>query len=192
MSIDTRSRSGLHTPAMLKDAGGALRQTTQERMVLSEVTRVALDSFRLNKVRFALTAFGMVVGTASLILVVTIGLTGKQYILGQIQAIGANMIYAYYEGGSNSSTSKVEQDELTINDLRAAREEVNGIRAASPMVELHDRIAVGGGKERDILVLGVSPEYSEVRNLLVLAGRFFDEDDTNARNKVAVVTDKFA
>jgi len=154
--------------------------------------RFAYDTFCTNKVRFALTAFGMVVGTASLILVVTIGLTGKQYILGQIQAIGANMIYAYYEGGGNSSTSTVEQDQLTINDLRAAREEVTGIRAASPMVELHDRIAVGGGKERDILVLGVSPEYSEVRNLLVLAGRFFDEDDTAARNKVALVTEKFA
>ena len=161
-------------------------------LVFEEIMRFAYDTFCTNKVRFALTAFGMVVGTASLILVVTIGLTGKQYIMGQIQAIGANMIYAYYEGGSNSSISKVEQDELTINDMRAAREEVTGIRAASPMVELHDRIAVGGGKERDILVLGVSPQYADVRNLLVLSGRFFDEDDTNARNKVAVVTDKFA
>jgi len=161
-------------------------------LVFEEIMHFAYDTFCTNKVRFALTAFGMVVGTASLILVVTIGLTGKQYILGQIQAIGANMIYAYYEGGSNASTSTVSQDLLTIDDLRAAREEVTGIRAASPMVELHDRIAVGSGKERDILVLGVSPEYSEVRNLLVLAGRFFDEDDTAARNKVALVTDKFA
>jgi len=168
------------------------RVRKKPNLVFEEIMRFAYDTFCTNKVRFALTAFGMVVGTASLILVVTIGLTGKQYIMGQIQAIGANMIYAYYEGGSNSSISKVEQDELTINDMRAAREEVTGIRAASPMVELHDRIAVGGGKERDILVLGVSPQYADVRNLLVLSGRFFDEDDTNARNKVAVVTDKFA
>ena len=161
-------------------------------LVFAEIMHFAYETFCTNKVRFALTAFGMVVGTASLILVVTIGLTGKQYILGQIQAIGANMIYAYYEGGSNASTTTVTQDMLTIDDLRAVREEVNGIRAASPMVELHDRIAVGGGKERDILVLGVSPEYSEVRNLLVLAGRFFDDDDTTARNKVALVTEKYA
>jgi len=161
-------------------------------LVFEEIMRFAYDTFCTNKVRFALTAFGMVVGTASLILVVTIGLTGKQYILGQIQAIGANMVYVYYEGGSNASTSTVAQDLLTVNDLRAVREEVTGIRAASPMVELHDRIAVGGGKERDIMVLGVSPEYAEVRNLVLLAGRFFDEDDTSARNKVALVTEKFA
>ena len=46
-------------------------------MILSEILRLAIDSFRANKVRFALTAVGMVIGTASLILVVTIGLTGK-------------------------------------------------------------------------------------------------------------------
>ena len=51
---------------------------------------------------------------------------------------------------------------------------------------------VPGGKERDILVLGVSWEYLYVRNLQVLAGRFFDDSDTQARNKVAVITQKLA
>src|SRR3954471_20212054 len=147
-------------------------------LLLTETVKVAYDTFCANKVRFALTALGMVIGTASLILVVTIGLTGKQYILNQIQAIGANMVYVYYEGGSSASVSTVPQDLLTVDDMRAVREQVPGIRAASPMVELHDRIAISGGKERDILVLGVSPEYSAVRNLMLLAGRYFDEDDT--------------
>jgi putative ABC transport system permease protein len=161
-------------------------------LVFEEIMRFAYDTFCSNKIRFALTALGMVIGTASLILVVTIGLTGKQYILGQIQAIGANMVYTYYEGGGSASVSVVPQDYLTVNDMTAVREQVPGIRASSPMVQLNDRISVGNGKERDILVLGVSPEYAVVRNLLVLAGRFFDQDDTSARNKVALITDKFA
>src|ERR671925_4900 len=66
----------------------------------AECATVAIDSFRHNKTRFALTALGMVIGTASLILVVTIGLTGKQYVLKQIQNIGANMIFAEYQGGA--------------------------------------------------------------------------------------------
>jgi putative ABC transport system permease protein len=170
------------------NANGAGKPT----LVFEEIMRFAYDTFCTNKVRFMLTALGMVIGTASLILVVTIGMTGKQYILGQIQAIGANMIYVYYEGGGSGSVSTVSQDYLTVNDMNAVREQVTGIRAASPMVQLNDRIGVGNGKERDILVLGVSPEYSQVRNLLVLAGRFFDQDDTAARNKVAMITDKFA
>ena len=60
------------------------------------------------------------------------------------------------------------------------------------MVELHDRITVPGGKERDILVLGVSWQYLYVRNLDVLAGRFFEDHDEQARNKVAVITQTLA
>ena len=71
------------------------------QVALGEILAFSYETFRSNKVRFALTALGMVIGTASLILVVTIGLTGKQYVLQQIQSIGANMIIAEYEGGAH-------------------------------------------------------------------------------------------
>jgi putative ABC transport system permease protein len=60
------------------------------------------------------------------------------------------------------------------------------------MIEFHDRIAVPGGKEREVIVLGVSRQYLNVRNLQILSGRFFDDGDTAARNKVAVITQKLA
>ena len=50
-------------------------------LAFGEIFSFAYDTFCSNKVRFSLTALGMVIGTASLILVVTIGLTGKQYVL---------------------------------------------------------------------------------------------------------------
>jgi putative ABC transport system permease protein len=168
-----------------------LVETARNTMLFSEILSIAIDSFRTAKTRFLLTALGMVIGTASLIIVVTIGLTGKQYVMNQIQAIGANLIYAYYEAGSNGSQNG-GSDFLTVEDMRAVQQEVPGIQAASPMAEIHDRIGVGGGKERDILVLGVSQQYSTVRNLEVLAGRFFDEEDSMARGHVAVVTQQFA
>lgn len=170
-----------------------LADTARQTMLFSEIVSIAIDSFRTSKVRFVLTALGMVIGTASLIMVVTIGLTGKQYVMNQIQAIGANLIYAYYEAGSSASvTTSGGNDYLTLEDMRAVQQQVPGIQAASPMLELHDRIGVGGGKERDILVLGVSPQYSTVRNLQILAGRFFDDDDSMSRAHVAVVTQQFA
>ncbi len=133
----------------------------------------------------------MVIGTASLILVVTIGLTGKQYVLNQIQAIGANLIYVEYQGGGPRITASAP-DLLTTEDMNAVLQQVSGIVAASPVVPLADRIPVGNGKERDIQVLGVYPEYSNVRNLVVVAGRFFDDQDQQARNKVALMTQKLA
>src|SRR5712692_6665841 len=84
------------------------------KLVLSEIVSFAYDTFCSNKVRFALTALGMVIGTASLILVVTIGMTGKQYVLHLIQSIGANLIDAEYEGGAQRITT-VTPDPLTID-----------------------------------------------------------------------------
>lgn len=161
-------------------------------MPFSEIAWLAIDSFKQSKIRFMLTALGMVIGTASLILVVTIGLTGKQYILNQIQSIGVNMIDAYYDTGSNTAVTTTQQDYLTLADLAAVRNEVPGIAASSPMLDLRDRIAIGGGKEQDILVLGVDPDYRVVRNLLIVTGRFFDAEDSMVRNKVALVTPSFA
>jgi putative ABC transport system permease protein len=163
--------------------------TVPPRLCMSEILSFAYDTFCSNKVRFALTALGMVIGTASLILVVTIGMTGKQYVLNQIQSIGANMVEAEYQGAGQRNENP---DLLTIGDMNAVLNQVPGIVAASPVVPLDDRIPIGGGKVRDLRVLGVLPEYTAVRNLVVTSGRFFDAQDEQARNKVGVMQQKLA
>jgi putative ABC transport system permease protein len=57
---------------------------------------------------------------------------------------------------------------------------------------MHDRISFGGGVVKDTLVLGVSPQYQNIRNLVVPVGRFFDDNDDAAHIKCAVVTEQFA
>jgi putative ABC transport system permease protein len=161
------------------------------KLAFSEIMSFAYDTFCSNKVRFMLTALGMVIGTASLILVVTIGLTGKQYVLNQIQGIGANLIYAEYEGGAQRITNTAP-DPLTVDDMKAADEQVSEIVSASPVVTLSERIAVGDGKERDIQILGVYPQYRNVRNLVVASGRFFDQQDEQSHTKAGLVTEKWA
>ena len=64
--------------------------------------------------------------------------------------------------------------------------------AASPVIDLSDRIPVGGGKERDIHILGVSPEYRIVRNLVIVSGTVFRSTGPASHNKVAVIVDKLA
>lgn len=161
------------------------------KFVFGDTISVALQTFRIGKWRFILTSLGMVIGTASLILVVTIGLTGKQYLLQQIQNIGSNMMVAEYAGGGIYGRDETS-DFLTLDDLNAIRQRVPGISSSSPMIEFHDHIVLPGGKEREVLVLGVSWQYLYVRNLDVLSGRFFDDPDTQARNKVAVITQRLA
>jgi putative ABC transport system permease protein len=162
-----------------------------QSIAIREIVLLAIDSFRLNQIRFALTALGMVIGTASLILVVTIGLSGRRYVLTAIQNIGTNLIWAEYAGLSDASIVSV-RDYLTADDMNAVEQQVPGIRAASPVVNLHQFFTTGGGKERDVLILGVSPEYADIRRLYLIAGRFFDQQDSLAHSKAALVTEKFA
>src|SRR5579862_481861 len=165
---------------------------TQRRLTigLTEVLNFAYDAFCSNKLQFTLTALAMAVGTASVILVATIGLTGKQYMLRQLQSIGTNMIYADYQGGGQRIDST--PDPMTFEDVQAVREHVPSVVAASPTVALGDRISLGDGKQRDILLLGVDPDYIRVRNLVLMAGRFFDSEDSAGRNKVGLITEKLA
>lgn len=157
-------------------------------MMFSEVASLAVDSYCASKARFLLTMLGMIIGSASIILVVTVGMTGKQYALETISSIGQNMVEMQYSGGSiigpnNTSTP----DFMTREDMMAVVNTVPNIVAYSPMLEDHNRISLGGGATKDVMLLGVSSQYKEVRGLVVLAGRFFDQQDAAAHAHVAVL-----
>ncbi len=167
--------------------------SARRTMVLSEILKLAADSFRSSKLRFALTALGMVIGTASVILVVTIGLTGKQFILSEIQKIGTNSVELEYSGGGAVGAERlIYNDSLTREDEKAVLAQLPGVIYSSPVMEMHSRISFGGGVVKDTLVLGVSPQYQNIRNLLVPVGRFLDSTDDSAHIKCAVVSEIFA
>ncbi len=158
-----------------------------------ETLALALDSFKASKARFLLTMLGMVIGSASIVLTVTVGMTGRQYALDQIQGIGPNMIEMQYVGGSVSGPENTSTpDSMTREDMNAVVEGIPGIIYSSPMLEFHDRVSMGSGVTKDTMLLGVSPQYKQVRNLKILAGRFFDDEDAVQHTKVAVIVLPFA
>jgi len=161
-------------------------------MAFGEFLSQAFAAFRADKVRATMTALGMVIGTSALILVVTIALSGKEYVLAQIENIGTNLVWAEYEGLVNAGANATVRDYLTYDDMIAAEQQVPEVKAATPVLSLQVRIAVGGAKETDVLVLGVDPNYKDVRRMRVVAGRFFDEQDSELFNKVCLITQKFA
>jgi putative ABC transport system permease protein len=167
--------------------------SARRTMLMSEVLKLAGDSFRASKTRFALTALGMVIGTASVILVVTIGLTGKQYIQELIQKIGTNSVEVEYSGGGATAAERGRyNDFLTREDEKAVDQQVPGVMYSSPVLSMHNRISFPGGIQKDTVVLGVTPDYQQIRNLIVTQGRFFDQTDDSAHIKCAVVTQQFA
>src|SRR5271166_653108 len=169
----------------------AIAGVTRSR-AFGEFLSQAFAAFRADKVRATMTALGMVIGTSALILVVTIALSGKEYVLAQIENIGTNLVWAEYEGLVNAGANATVRDYLTYDDMIAAQQQVPEVKAATPVLSLQVRIAAGGAKETDVLVLGVDPNYKDVRRMRVVAGRFFDEQDSELFNKVCLITQKFA
>jgi len=118
-------------------------------------------------------------------------MTGRQYVLRLIDAIGVNWVFAEYEGAAHR-ISDTTPDPLTIGDLNAVLQQVPGIVAATPIVSLEERMPIGASQEDDVQVLGVYPDYVNIRNLIIISGRFFDTRDMLARNKVGIVSEKLA
>jgi putative ABC transport system permease protein len=160
-------------------------------MHIGEALRFSYQSLRANRIRTLLTALGLVIGNASVILVVTIALTSRDYILDQIRGIGSNMIHASFETGSMTG-SVAEADFVKLADVEAVRQQLGSrITAATGVMTSADRILIGG-REEDIRIIGSDYQYKLVRNLQVLAGRFMDPNDVASRAKVALVTEKLA
>jgi putative ABC transport system permease protein len=161
-------------------------------MQIGEALRFSIESIKANKSRAFLTGLGMTIGTASVILVVTISLTSQSYILEQIQGVGSNMIFASYQVGSQQTATQVDADFIKLNDVARVRTLLaDRIVAATPIMNNFDRMVIQG-KEQDVLIVGSDQYYQPVRNLLVLAGRFMDSSDVALRSKVALLTEKFA
>jgi putative ABC transport system permease protein len=160
-------------------------------MFIREALRFSVQSLWANKVRSFLTALGLVIGNASVILVVTISITSREIILDKIRGIGSNLIYAQYEAGTNT-TAKVDADLIKMADVEAVRKQLEGrIVAATGVMTNYDRMRING-KEQDIAVIGSDDQYPLVRNLDLLAGRFLDSGDVALRQKVALLTEKLA
>jgi putative ABC transport system permease protein len=181
------------TVAQARDTFDHTLRSARSTVAFRETVNLAYDSFCASKTRFLLTMLGMVIGSASVVLVATLGLTGRQFALDKIASIGPNMIEMQFVGGSITGPDNVAvRDDMTREDMAAVLQQVPGIVASSPMLEIHDRISMGAGLSKDTMILGVSPQYKEVRNLKVLAGRFFDDQDSMTHAKVAVIVGPLA
>ena len=161
-------------------------------MHLGEALNFSLHALRQNPVRTFLTGLGMVIGTASVILVVTISLTSQTYILEQIEGVGSNMIFASYEVGTQASSAEVNADFIKISDVQAIRQQLAPQIVAATGIESNYDATFIDGKEKRLLVIGSDEFYKPVRNLVVLSGRFLDASDVDLRQKVALMTEKLA
>ena len=149
------------------------------------------QALKANRVRTLLTALGLVIGNASVILVVTISLTSTEFILDQIKGIGSNVVWAYFEAGSRDSEQS-DADFVKLSDVEAVRSQLSDRIVAVTATMSSNNSLVIDGKPQDTSVLGVDEYYPKVRNLLLLSGRYFDAEEVKQRTKVTLLTEPLA
>ena len=152
-----------------------------------EVLGMAVDRFRKHPVQTSLTLAGLVVGTASIIFVVTLGLTGRSYVLAQIEGVGSHLLWANYRGTVTSGVSRIQDDVMTDTDVKAIAARSDLIAGATATLVLRGSVTVQS-KAQVLTIIGVMANYPAVRkNTRILRGRFIDEDDDLERARVCVV-----
>src|SRR5712664_3661135 len=157
-------------------------------MDIRETVSVAIDALRANKLRAILTSLGVIIGSASIVLVVTVALTSKSFVLSQIESVGSNLVQV--ELVQRPDKPQPLSYEMTLEDMEAAKSIPNVIEVAGTR-ELPMTV-VAGGVERPVNLVGVTEGYQAIRRLLVLRGRYLDAGDMQMRSKVCLITTQLA
>src|SRR5580704_10299181 len=158
-------------------------------MLRRETVLVAIDALRANKLRAFLTMLGVVIGSACIVLVVTVSLTGRQFIIGQIESIGSNIIDAAAVQAPGKSTPL--SYEISLADMEEIRNSIPGVVEVAG-TRSADATVVVDGVEHPVSLVGVTQGFQSIRHLVILNGRYFDPDDMATHNKVCLITHDLA
>jgi putative ABC transport system permease protein len=153
-----------------------------------EVVESALQRFRTNPLQTWLTLVGLFVGTAAIIVVVALGLTGRAFVMAQIEGVGSHLLWADYVGTTSAGVARKQDDYIRDTDALAVAGRRDLYAGVTPLAILHGEVAVAA-RSVNLTVLGTTANYPVVRkNLRVLSGRFLDDDDVSEQAKVCVVS----
>src|ERR1700693_4118587 len=111
-------------------------------MFTRETFETAIHRFRTHPVQTALTLAGLIVGTAAIILIVALGLTGRAFVMSQIEGVGSHLVWAEYEGTVTSGVSRVLDDQITEAATKALASRADLFTGVTPLVELHGTVSV--------------------------------------------------
>jgi putative ABC transport system permease protein len=159
-------------------------------MDITELLEEALSSLTLNKMRTALATLGIIIGTGSVIALISLGQASQKSVATQIESLGSNLLTVMpgaqntgaVRGAAGSSTT------LTYEDAKAMMADATLAYVKSVSAELSRRgQAIAGKNNTNTQIVGVTPAYSEIRKINIDSGTFISQRDVDEMAKVAVI-----
>jgi putative ABC transport system permease protein len=157
-------------------------------MISRSILMEAVRALRASKLRSLLSTLGVAIGSACVVLVVTVSLSAKTYITGLIEAVGSNLVYAEFTPGEARPPLA---DFLSLGDLQAIQPSILQVTHVAGSHARHLTVATGGA-ELPVTLVGVTAGFQEIRRLMVLRGRYLDDGDMESHSKVCLLTEDLA
>jgi putative ABC transport system permease protein len=155
-------------------------------MLLTEIFQVALQAIRANKLRSFLTMLGIIIGVGAVITMVALGSGAQKSVQARIQALGPTLLSLYPGQAFRGGIAFDQRVSLMVDDYKALSSDARYVKAVVP--ELTRNLQVKrAGQNINVSVVGTTPNYVQVKNYTITAGRMFTAGEDEARRGYAVL-----
>jgi putative ABC transport system permease protein len=158
-------------------------------VLILEIMGVALAAIRANVMRSVLTTLGIIIGVAAVITMVSLGEGAQRRVEAQISRMGTNVLTIRPGQAMFGGIAQEDGQRLRIEDAEALRSGSGGLLTVAPEVSSRAQVAYQRWNSNNQIV-GTWPEYFEIYDHKLIAGRFFNEGEVQGRRRVAVLGNK--
>ena len=154
-------------------------------MNMGTLLKIALRSVLKNRLRTFLTMLGIIIGVASVIIMVSIGQGTQKNVESQISAMGTNLL-TVFPGSGRFGGIRQSINKLSLDDAVAIGEQCNAVEWTSAEVRSTVQ-AIAGSNNCNTTVTGVSPAFFNIRSWTLAQGVCFTDRDVATSAKVVIL-----
>jgi putative ABC transport system permease protein len=157
-------------------------------MTFMDSIRAALGAIRVNVMRSVLTALGIIIGVAAVIIMIAVGAGAQSQVDNLIKSLGANLVLVL-PGTTTSSGARGARGSrptITEDDAIAIQNEIDSVQVAAPVVRGSGQI-IYGNQNWSTVITGVTPEFQIAKEWRMERGRWFSNDEVKSAAKVALI-----
>src|SRR3989344_5138513 len=154
-----------------------------------ESLKIAISALKLNKLRSFLTMLGIIIGVASVVLLVSLGAGLRSYITSEFEKLGSNLLFVVPGrigfGGRGPGGATVNK--LSLRHVTAIEKEVKNLVGVIPTVQQFTTVKYYNKVQKDVTIIGTTESFAEIVNLPAVKGKFFTKSQSDSGKKVAVI-----